>query len=300
MDGCFAAHPSGEIIPGSFGRFYVFQHAICPFHIGSVGDRRAAVCFKSYGIRRLRLTADGETVFRPAAKASRAADRHLRCLCGIKPGIVRRKGIRIYIIFIGYGIVRAFLQNGKHLRIGPVGKPCQLLFASVEQAIFKPGKAQKSVFIAVSKIVFPADTAFAVCINVMVEPFSVDGAAAEGHIFLRNTRQVLFVQAVINAVVIGLLLVLLCMAQGFYGAVRDLDFDIQPFAVAVFSDTGNISAGAARAQGAAFGDHITVFNDDLQRCVAGRMIARTDCRAHPVSGGIYRAVCNADPCVFSK
>ena len=106
-------------------------------------------------------------------------------------------------------------------------------------------------------------------------------------------------QAVINAVVIGFL-PLLCMAQGFYGAVRDLDFDIQPFAVAVFSDTGNISAGAARAQGAAFGDHITVFNDDLQRCVAGRIIARTDCRAQPVSGGIYRAVCNADPCVFIK
>ena len=180
-----------------------------------------------------------------------------------------------------------------------MSKPCQLLFASVEQAIFKPGKAQKSVFIAISKIVLPAETAFAVCINVMIEPLSVDGAAAEGHIFLRNTRQVLFVQAVINAVVIGFLLVL-CMPQGFYGAVRDLDFDIQPFAVAVFSDAGNISAGAARAQGAAFGDHITVFNDDLQRCVAGRMIARADCRAQPVSGGIYRAVCNADPCVFLK
>ena len=299
MDGCFAALPADEIIPGSFGKFYAFQHAICPFYIGLVSDRRAAVCFKSYGIRRLRLTADGETVFRPAAKASRAADRHLRGLCGIKPGIVRRKGVRIYIIFIGYGIVRAFLQNGKHLRIGPVSKPCQLLFASVEQAIFKPGKAQKSVFIAVSKIVFPAETAFAVCIAVMIKPLSVDGAAAEGHVFLRNTRQILFVQAVINAVVIGFL-PLLCMAQGFYGAVRDLDFDIQPFAVAVFSDTGNISAGTARAQGAAFGDHITVFNDDLQRCVAGRMIARADCRAHPVSGGIYRAVCNADPCVFLK
>ena len=89
MDGCFAAHPSGEIIPGSFGRFYVFQHAICPFHIGFVGDRRAAVCFKSYGIRWLRLTADGETVFRPAAKASRAEDRHLGRLFGIKPVIVR-------------------------------------------------------------------------------------------------------------------------------------------------------------------------------------------------------------------
>ena len=238
-------------------------------------------------------------MFRPAAKASRAADRHLRGLCGIKPGIARRKGIRIYIVLIGYGIVRAFLQNGKHLRIGPVSKPCQLLFASVEHAVFKPGKAQKPLFIAVSQIVFPAETAFAVCINVMVEPLPVDGTAAEGHIFLRNTRQVLFVQAVINAVVIGFL-PLLCMAQGFYGAVRDLDFDIQPFAVAVFSDTGNISAGAARAQGAAFGDHITVFNDDLQRCVAGRIIARTDCRAQPVSGGIYRAVCNADPCVFLK
>ena len=181
-----------------------------------------------------------------------------------------------------------------------MGKPCQLLFASVEYAVFKPGKAQKPLFIAVSQIVFSADTAFAVCINIMVEPLPVDGTAAEGHVFLRNTRQILFVQTVINAVVIGFLLVLLCMAQGFYGAVRDLDFDIQPFAVAVFSDTGNISAGTARAQGAAFGDHITVFNDDLQRCVAGRMIARTDCRAHPVSGGIYRAVCNADPCVFLK
>ena len=88
-----------------------------------------------------------------------------------------------------------------------MSKPCQLLFASVEYAIFKSGKAQKSVFIAVSQIVFSADTAFTVFINVMVEPFSVDGAAAEGHIFLRNTRQVLFVQAVINAVVIGFLLV---------------------------------------------------------------------------------------------
>ena len=241
MDGRLAALPADEIIPGSFGRFYAFQHATCPFHIGSVSDRRAAVCIKPYGIGRLRLTADGETVFRPAAKASRAADRHLRCLCKVKPVIVRRKGIRIYIIFIGYGIVRAFLQNGKHLRIGPMNKPCQLLFASVEQAIFKPGKAQKSVFIAVSKIVFPAETAFAVCIAVMIKPLPVDGAAAEGHVFLRNTRQVLFVQAVINAVVIGFL-PLLCMAQGFYGAVRDLDFDIQPFAVAVFSDTGNISA----------------------------------------------------------
>ena len=89
MDGCFAAHPSGEIIPGSFGRFYVFQHAICPFHIGFVSDRRAAVCIKLYGIGRLRLTADGETVFRPAAKTSRAANYHLGCLCGVEPGIAR-------------------------------------------------------------------------------------------------------------------------------------------------------------------------------------------------------------------
>ena len=89
MNGCFAALPADEIIPGSFGRFYVFQHAICPFHIGFISDRRSAVCIKPYGIGRLRLTADGETVFRPAAKASRAADRHLGGLCGIKPVIAR-------------------------------------------------------------------------------------------------------------------------------------------------------------------------------------------------------------------
>ena len=89
MDGCFAALPADEIIPGSFGKFYAFQHAICPFYIGLVSDRRAAVCIKPYGIRRLRLTADCKTVFRPAAKASRAADRHLGRLFGIKPVIAR-------------------------------------------------------------------------------------------------------------------------------------------------------------------------------------------------------------------
>ena len=89
MDGCFAAHPADEIIPGSFGKFYVFEHAIRPFYVGFISDRRAAVCIKLYGIGRLRLTADGETVFRPAAKASRAADRHLGRLFGIKPVIAR-------------------------------------------------------------------------------------------------------------------------------------------------------------------------------------------------------------------
>ena len=89
MDGCFAAHPADKIISGSFGGFYVFQHTICPFHIGFVSNRRAAVCIKPYGIGRLRLTADGETVLRPAAKASRAADRHLGRLFGIKPVIAR-------------------------------------------------------------------------------------------------------------------------------------------------------------------------------------------------------------------
>ena len=89
MNGCFAALPADEIIPESFGKFYVFEHAIRPFYVGFIADHRSAVCFKPYGIGRLRLTADGETVFRPAAKASRAADRHLRCLCKVKPVIAR-------------------------------------------------------------------------------------------------------------------------------------------------------------------------------------------------------------------
>ena len=50
MNGCFAALPADEIIPGSFGKFYVFEHAIRPFYVGFIADHRSAVCFKSYGI----------------------------------------------------------------------------------------------------------------------------------------------------------------------------------------------------------------------------------------------------------
>ena len=89
MNGRLAALPADEIIPGSFGKFYVFEHAIRPFYVGFISDRRAAVCIKPYGIARLRLTADGETVFRPAAKASRAANYDLGCLCGVEPVIAR-------------------------------------------------------------------------------------------------------------------------------------------------------------------------------------------------------------------
>ena len=138
-------------------------------------------------------------------------------------------------------------------------KPRQLLFAAVIGAVRQPLERQKPMLIAVSKIILVAERAFAVLVRAMVNGLSVDGAAADGDVFRRNTRQLLCVQVVID--IIGIVHVpTFRMPEGFHCAVHDLNIGIQGRLVAD-SDAGNIF-GIIPKQPAAFCGHGAVFNKD--------------------------------------
>ena len=119
-----------------------------------------------------------------------------------------------------------------------MGKPRQLLFAAVIGAARQPIERQKPMLIAVSKIILAAALAFSVFVKAMVNARFVDGAAADGDVFRRNTGQLLFVQVVIDIV---------CALhfrkpEGVHRAVQDLDPDHRITAARVFPDAGNIVA----------------------------------------------------------
>ena len=56
------------------------------------------------------------------------------------------------------------------------------------------------MLIAVSKIILAAERTFPVFVKAMVNGLSVDGAAADGDVFRRNTGQLLCMQVVIDIV----------------------------------------------------------------------------------------------------
>ena len=75
------------------------------------------------------------------------------------------------------------------------------------------------MLIAVSKIILAAERTFPVFVKAMVNGLSVDGAAADGDVFRRNTGQLLCVQVVIDIVRAVLFLKL----EGFHRAVQNLN-----------------------------------------------------------------------------
>ena len=119
------------------------------------------------------------------------------------------------------------------------------------------------MLIAVSKIILAAERTFPVFVKAMVNGLSVDGAAADGDVFRRNTGQLLCVQVVIDIV---------CplpfrKPEGVHRAVQDLDPDHRFTAARVFPDAGNIVS--VSPQIAALCGHGAVFNDDIYPTAAG-------------------------------
>ena len=257
--------PAAELIVGSGGRLHTVQHALLPPDAGFIADTRAAGSIKLYGVRGLLVSADGEIVLDLAAVVPRAVQRHLGGFFRVKARIVRVKGVGIYIVGIGGGVVRVLRKLLRFVLTRLMGKPRQLLFAAVIGAVRQPLHRQKPLLIAISNIILAAERAFAVCVKAMVNARSVDGAAADGDVFRWITRQLLCVQVVID--IIGIVHVpTFRMPEGFHRAVHDLNIGIQGRLVAD-SDAGNIF-GIIRKQPAAFCGHGAVFNKDPQRSIS--------------------------------
>ena len=251
--------PAAEIIVGSGGRLHAVQHALLPPDAGFFADTCASGGIILYGIRGLRVSADGEIVLGLAAVVPRAVQRHLGGFFRVKARVVRVDGVRIYIVGIGGGVVRILRKLLRFVLARLMGKPRQLLFAAVIGAVRQPLHRQKPLLIAISNIILAAERAFAVFVEAMVNARSVDGAAADGDVFRRNTRQLLCVQVVID--IIGIVHVpTFRMPEGFHCAVHDLNIGIQGRLVAD-SDAGNIF-GIIHKQPAAFCGHGAVFNKD--------------------------------------
>ena len=176
-----------------------------------------------------------------------------------------------------------------------MGKPRQLLFAAVIGAVRQPLHRQKPLLIAISNIILATERAFAVFVEAMVNVRSVDGAAADGDVFRRNTRQLLCVQVVID--IIGIVHVpTFRMPEGFHCAVHDLNIGIQGRLVAD-SDAGNIF-GTIPKQPAAFCGHGAVFNKDPQRSISAGTYVATDGGTPSVTGaGKHPAVRNANDAI---
>ena len=119
------------------------------------------------------------------------------------------------------------------------------------------------MLIAVSKIILAAERTFPVFVKAMVNACSVDGAAADGDVFRRNTGQLLCVQVVIDIVCA----VLFLKPEGFHRAVQDLDPNLRSPAGHAFPDAGNIEA--VSPQIAALCGHGAVFNDDIYSTATG-------------------------------
>ena len=123
------------------------------------------------------------------------------------------------VVGIDGGVVRVLRKLLRFVLARLMGKPRQLLFAAVMGAVRQPLERQKPMLIAVSKIILVAERAFAVLVRAMVNGLSVDGAAADGDVFRRNTGQLLCVQLVIDIVCA----VLFLKPEGFHRAVQNLN-----------------------------------------------------------------------------
>ena len=119
------------------------------------------------------------------------------------------------------------------------------------------------MLIAVSKIILAAERTFPVFVKAMVNGLSVDGAAADGDVFRRNTGQLLCVQVVIDIVCAPLFR----KPEGVHRAVQDLDPNLRSPAERIFPDAGNIVS--VSPQIAALCGHGAVFNDDIYSTAAG-------------------------------
>ena len=97
--------PAAELIVGSGGRLHTVQHALLPPDAGFFADTCASGGIKLYGIRGLRVSADGEAVLRLAAVVPRTVQRHLGGFFRVKARIVRVEGVGIYIVGIGGSVV---------------------------------------------------------------------------------------------------------------------------------------------------------------------------------------------------
>ena len=97
--------PAEEIIVGSGGRLHAVQHALLPPDAGFFADTRASGGIILYGIRGLRVSADGEAVLRLAAVVPCTVQRHLGGSFRVKARVVRVEGVGIYIVGIGGGVV---------------------------------------------------------------------------------------------------------------------------------------------------------------------------------------------------
>ena len=207
--------------------------------------------------------ADGEVVLRLAAVVPRAVQRHLGGFCRVKARVVRCEGVGMDVVGIAGGVVRVLRKLLRFVLARLMGKPRQLLFAAVMGAVRQPLHRQKPMLIAVSKIILAADLTFPVFVRAMLNARSVDGAAADGDVFRRNTGQLLCVQVVIDIVCAPLFR----KPEGVHRAVQDLDSNLRSPAERIFPDAGNIVSGSPQI--AALCGHGAVFNDDIYSTAAG-------------------------------
>ena len=231
--------------------------------------------------------ADGEIVLRLAAVVPRAVQRHLGGFCRIEALVLRRKRVGSDVVGIAGGVVRVLRKLLRFVIARLMGKSRQLLFAAVIDAVRQPLHRQKPMLIAVSKIILAAERTFPVFVKAMVNACSVDGAAADGDVFRRNTGQLLCVQVVIDIV---------CAPpfrkpEGVHRAVQDLDSNLRSPAERIFPDAGNIVS--VSSQIAALCGHGAVFNDDIYSTAAGVPRCADGGSERSTTNG-YLAVRNAD------
>ena len=207
--------------------------------------------------------ADGEVVLRLAAVVPRAVQRHLGGFFRVKARVVRCEGVGVDVVGIDGGVVHVLRKLLRFVFARLMGKPRQLLFAAVIGAVRQPFHHQKPMLIAVSKIILAAERTFPVFVKAMVNGLSVDGAAADGDVFRRNTGQLLCVQVVIDIVCAPLFR----KPEGVHRAVQDLDSNLRSPAERIFPDAGNIVS--VSPQIAALCGHGAVFNDDIYPTAAG-------------------------------
>ena len=187
---------------------------------GRGGSRAVARCCDGDGMLGCGgLCADGEIVLRLAAVVPCAVQRHLGGFCRVKAHVVRFEGVRIDVVGIAGGVVRVLRKLLRFVLARLMGKPRQFLFAAVIDAVRQPLDRQAPALIAVSKIILAAERTFPVFVKAMVNGLSVDGAAADGDVFRRNTGQLLCVQVVIDIVCA----VLFLKPEGFHRAVQNLN-----------------------------------------------------------------------------
>ena len=239
--------------------------------LGAVGGQGVAVCLAHLAVRqaargdggRSDAFADGKVVLRLAAIVPRAAQRHLGGLCRVEALVIRCEGVGLDVVGIDDRVVCPLRKRRIDILARLVGKLCQLLLAAVRDAVRQPLDCQKTILVAIRQIILAAERTFSVFVKAMVNGLSVNGAAADGDVFRRNTGQLLCVQVIINIVCAPLFR----KPEGFHRAVQDLDPNLRSPAERIFPDAGNIVS--VSSQIAALCGHGAVFNDDIYSTAAG-------------------------------